>query len=218
MPTGNPRGRPKDGQSPIGTNSDLLSILHDGATWNQLALMFKMRTETVARKLRDLPPVGKRSGYFIYDIHQAARRLVKPLDVEAVIRTMKSEDLPPDLQKNFWLGLKAKDEYLTAKGRLFPVEEIVSQFSAAAKDIRIVLQLSLDRFEKRTEVTDAQRAIFQETIDSTLRLIHEKLEHAFHVPEPEPGEKSGNVAESSDDPEYESGEDEPSEEDEWHGL
>lgn len=217
MPTGNPRGRPKDGQSPIGTNRDLLSILHDGATWNQLALMFKMRTETVARKLRDLPSVGKRSGYLIYDIHQAARRLVKPLDVEAVIRTMKSEDLPPDLQKNFWLGLKAKDEYLVAKGRLFPVEEIVSQFSEAAKDIRITLQLVLDRFEKRTEVTEEQRVVFRETIDSALSLIHEKLENAFHVPDPEPGEKPIDVEEPDSYEEFEPGEDD-GEEDEWHGL
>lgn len=218
MPTGNPRGRPVEGRSPIGTNGDVLSILHDGATWNQIALMFKMRTETVAGKLRDLPPVGKRSGYYIYDIHQAARRLIKPLNVEAAIRLMKSEDLPPDLQKNFWLGLKAKDEYLTAKGRLFPVEEIVSRFSEAAKDIRITLQLVQDRFEKRTEVTDEQRAIFQETIDSALSLIQEKLENAFSIPAPDPGENAIDPAQSADDPEHESGEGDEPEEDEWHGL
>lgn len=217
MPTGNPRGRPPNGQSPYGKGADLLSLLHDGASLNQLHLMFHMRAETVAGKLRNLPPVGERGGYPIYDIHEAARLLIKPLNVEAAIRKMKSEDLPPDLQKNFWLGLKARDEYYIAKGKLVPVEEIVSAFATAAKEIRIALQLTVDRLEKRTEVTEEQRAIFLETIDTTLSTINDRLDKAFAIPEPEPGEKSDDIEEPSDNPEYEPGED-GSEEDEFHGL
>lgn len=214
MTTGNPRGRPPNGQSPYGKGSDLLAVLHDGASLNQLALMFKMRSETVARDCRDLSPIGMRGGYPVYSIKEAAQRLIKPLNPEAIIRRMKSEDLPPDLQKNFWLGLKAKNEYLIEKGRLFPVEEIVSAFAEAANIIRVDLQLMIDKIGKRTEVTPEQRVVFGELIDGTLSLIHEHLDEAFSVPEPESGElEAGDATEPADDPEYEQ-----ESEDEFHGL
>ena len=91
--------------------SDVTSeILATGeATMSQLAQMFETDAKTLPQRMKGIIPAGKRNGYKVYKIREAAGRLVKPgYEIEEFIRQMSPQELPPLLTKEFWNGQKAR--------------------------------------------------------------------------------------------------------------
>ena len=71
------------------------AMLYEGASVNQLGVIFGMKNTEVAAKMRKVAPSGMRSGYPIYKIADAAAVLVRPtVDLEAYIAKMGIKDFP----------------------------------------------------------------------------------------------------------------------------
>lgn len=201
------------GMSPIGTGSDLLALLHDGANITQLALMFGMKLETVSRKLRACPPIGTRNGHGVYSIGEAARYISKPIHgVEEAIRNMHPSELPAALRKEYWQAQNEKIKFEENQGDLFRTEDVLSAFAEAAQEIRMQILLLSDAVEKQIEFTDKQRDLLKKMIDGTLGTINERLQNVFGEGT-DPEQEADDSPIEGDDPElFEE------EEDEFQGL
>ncbi|QHJ72788.1 putative terminase small subunit [Proteus phage P16-2532] len=93
------------------------SMIFDGVNITQIAKIFNMERRDVTPKIREVPPCGERGGYPIYKLNEVAPYLVKPLyDVETYIKRMHPNELPKMLSKEFWNGMKAKQDYELREG------------------------------------------------------------------------------------------------------
>lgn len=166
------------------------SILYVGAGVSQLGSLFKMDNRTVARRLEGLEPVGVRAGYAIYNVKEAAQRLVEPTgDFEARIKRMKPEDLPPELLKAFWAGLRERDKWLVENGEYWETGEVLAHLNTTFKTARIELELLRDTVNEQYALTPEQMEIIDSAVDETLRKLAYALTEQFKTSQSTPEEK-----------------------------
>lgn len=165
-------------------DADTEAMIFQGCNITQLAKIFRMERRDITPKILDVPPIGERGGYPIYAIHEVAPYLVKPLyDVETYLRRMNFKDLPKELSKEFWNGQRAKQEYDIKAGNLWSTEQIVSAFGEAVKTLRMGLLLVPDTLTRQAGLTESQRNVVQEGVDSALNDLAKSLENCFQEPE-----------------------------------
>ena len=161
-------------------DADTEAMIFQGCNITQLAKLFRMERRDITPKIMDIPPVGERGGYPIYEVHEVAPYLVKPLyDVETYLRRMNFKDLPKELSKEFWNGQRAKQEYDLRAGNLWPTEDVVSVFGEAVKTLRMSLLLIPDTLSRQVGLTEAQRNVVQSSVDSILDDLANTLERRF---------------------------------------
>lgn len=183
------RGRPPKARDEV--TSDLLQT--GEASMAQIAQLFRTDAKTLPRRLRRLKPVATRSGVNVYSIRDAAAYLVKPgYSIEQYIRNMHFSDLPVGLQKEFWAGLRSRQEYETRAGDLWPTAQVVENLSEAFKQARITILLFPETVERETGVTDAQRKVLRRLADGLIDDLRTSLVEKFENYEPstEPRELS----------------------------
>ncbi|QEG09441.1 terminase small subunit [Proteus phage Saba] len=145
------------------------AMIFDGVNITQIAKIFEMERRDVTPKIRDVAPCGERSGYPIYKLKEVAPYLVKPLyDVETYLRRMHPNELPKMLTKEFWNGLKARQDFELRDGELWPTEQVESVISEAFKQLRMSLLLVPDALERESTLTDHQRGRITDMIDGAL--------------------------------------------------
>lgn len=169
-------GRPKI------EDADSRTILYEGASISQLGKLFRMDNRTVSAKLHATAPCGKRVGFPIYLVHEAAPALVGPKDpheIEAAIKRMHHSDLPPLLQKEFWNGLRAKQQYEEQRGDLWRTADVIERLADVFKIVRMQLLLLRDRAERETELSDKQRGIIENMVDGALMEMSKSLTEKF---------------------------------------
>lgn len=163
-----------------GLDSDSEAIIFEGAFLTQIAKLFKMERRDVKQKIHGVAPIGKRSGYDIFDIAEVAPHLVKPIyDVETYLRRMHPNDLPKHLTKEFWAGQKAKQEYLKAEGDLWDTGEIFQRVGEMVKVIRMEMLLAREAIARETHFTPKQQERLQQIIDGSLNAMADKLAEIF---------------------------------------
>lgn len=161
-------------------DSETRTMLYEGASISQLGKLFIMDNRTVSAKLHAVLPVGKRHGSPIYLIRDAAPHLCKPLgDITEAIKRMHHSELPPLVQKEFWNGLRARQEYEKAQGMLWATSDIIDSLAEAFKLLRMSLLLTRDRVERESELTGKQREIIQSIIDGALIDLNKALIERF---------------------------------------
>lgn len=171
-------------------------IIYQGASVNQLADLFRMKTPDVMRRLGDLAPVGTgRQGNPIYDVAQAAARLIRiPVTEEMIDGYMKrvnARDLPPILNKIYWEGLMVRERYREQIGELWSTTDVLQAASDAFQSLRMSLLLIPDVLRDETSLDERQVGIAQRIIDKALEDARAKLVTNIRKPN---GSSTGIVA------------------------
>lgn len=162
--------------------SDVTSeILATGeATMSQIAQMFETDAKTLPQRMKGIIPAGKRNGYKVYKIREAAGRLVKPgYEIEDYIRQMSPQELPPLLGKEYWNGQRARLAYEREIGNYWKTEDVIALFAVLEGGVRQTMILLVDDIEREEGLTDGQRRAFRRITDAAINLFKEKLTEAF---------------------------------------
>lgn len=156
-------------------------ILASGeATLAQIARLFETDAKTLPQRMKGIVPSGKRNGYKVYKIKEAAGRIVKPsYEIEDYIRQMSPQELPPLLNKEFWNGQRARQAYEKEMGNLWPTEDVVELFSTLCQGVRQTLILVTDDIEREEGFTDGQRKAFRRITDAAIVTMQEKITETF---------------------------------------
>lgn len=156
------------------------TMIYEGCNLSQLCAIFKMDRRTVTEKIIDVAPAGQRSGYPIYLLSEVAPYLVKPAyDIEAYLRRMNHKDLPPMLSKEFWAGLKAKQDYQLKEGELWQTTDVILAATELYKTLRMSLMLITDTIERDTVLTEAQRKRMIQLIDGAMNGVADSVVNSF---------------------------------------
>jgi hypothetical protein len=148
-------------------------IIYQGASVNQLADLFRMKTPDVLRRLGDLKPVGVgRQNNPIYDVAQAAARLIRiPVTADMIdgyMRRVNARDLPPILNKIYWEGLMVRERYREQAGELWHTEDVARVASDAFQSLRMSVLLIPDALRDGTDLSERQFTMVQEILDKAL--------------------------------------------------
>lgn len=167
-------------------DADSTAMIYAGLNITQLAALFKMEPKTVTAKLTqgEVKPCGQRNLTDIFYVHEAAPFLVKPAyDIEAYIRRMNHNDLPKHLTKEFWAGLKSRQDYEERAGMLWRTEKIIQHVGELFKLVKMSALLMIDAVERTTELSDKQRDLVKSLTHGMLEEITQRIEAEFKMPD-----------------------------------
>lgn len=157
------------------------AMLFQGANITQLGKLFRMERRDITAKISgNVPPCGERGGYPIYFIHEVAPHIVKPIyDIETYLKRMHHNDLPKHLSKEFWAGLRQRQEYLKAEGDLWETDKVIEVMADAFKTLRMTLLLASDTVEREMTLTHQQRDKLRVIFDGALNDLADSLVNRF---------------------------------------
>lgn len=161
-------------------------MIFQGCTQSQLVKIFGMDRRDIKAKIAEgnVTPCGVRAGYPIYAIRDVAPWLVKPAyDIENYLKRMHHNDLPKHLSKEFWAGMRAKQEYQLKEGELWPTEQVISVMGEVFKRLRMSMLLIQDAVEREHMLTTQQRDKVSSLIDGALNDMADGLITQFQEPE-----------------------------------
>lgn len=142
--------------------------LKSGVTVRWLAGFLRMDDKTVRKRLSELRPVGKKSGYDVYDPQLAMTYLVKPRmdSIKDYIRTMSPNELPPMLRKEFWDAENKRLNYLQRSGELWRTEDVFVVLAEAFKQAKNSMQIWPDELQREVGLSNEQyRALVRKVDD-----------------------------------------------------
>lgn len=171
--------RSRSGRPPKEKNLEQAEIVETGkATMAQLASMFQTDSKSLPKRLQGLQSAGtNRRGYKVFDIREAASRIVRPsYEIEEYIRQMSPQELPPLLSKEFWNGQNARIKFEEQMGRLWPTDRVVECFGAGLAAMRMAILLLQDGVEREESLSEVQRAAVQRLMDSAINTAREAIE------------------------------------------
>lgn len=154
--------------------------MYEGCTVFDLMQLFSISRPMCQRKLSGVPPTGKRGSYDIWSLKTVAGLFVKPVgSMQEYLKAARPGDLPNELQKEYWNGLRAKQAFMEKEGTLWQTEQVVALFGEAFQLIRTSMMLLPDELERRSAMSDVQRTGLQEGIDSALDGMQKVIQEAF---------------------------------------
>ena len=156
------------------------AMIFDGMNLSQLGVCFRMDHRVLQEKLHGVKPSGMRNGAATWQVHEVAPYLVKPIyDIEEYIKRMNHADLPKHLTKEFWAGLRSKQEYELKAGDLWPTAKVVQEVGDLLKLVKMSVLLMGDTVERSTELTERQRNIIKSLTDGMLKELHRTVLERF---------------------------------------
>lgn len=162
-------------------NESAVAIYH-GLSISQLCTIMEMDRRDIAEKLEKngIKPSGKNGGHPIYKLKDVMPALVKPMyDIETYLRQMHHNDLPKHLTKEFWAGLRSRQEYEIKAGDLWPTEKIISEVGELMKMLNMSLSLAADTVERQVELSEEQRLIIKNLIDGVKNDMVKSIQDKF---------------------------------------
>lgn len=130
--------------------------------------------------MKGLVPTGKRNGYKTYSIKDAASRLVKPgYEIEAYIRQMSPQELPPLLLKEYWNGQRARLTFEKEQGNYWPTEDIVEFVGVLEQGVRQTILLVVDDVDREEELTDGQKKVVRRIMDGAITTLKDEIVKRF---------------------------------------
>jgi hypothetical protein len=170
------RGRPPKNDSEV--TSELLAS--GEATVAQIAQLFNTDAKTLPRRMKGIVPKGTRRGYKVFNIAEAASRIITPgYEIEEFIRQMSPQEMPVLLSKEFWNGQNARINYEKALGNLWPTEDVVEALGEFANVVRITLLLVPDDVDREISVTDGQRDIIRRIMHAAVDTLKKNIAEKF---------------------------------------
>jgi len=166
----------------------LYSPLTAGCTVRQLELAFGKDRRDILAAVAHIKPCavrGKMKQLKLYQIRDVAPMLVKPAvdpgDLEEQIKKMSFHDLPKSLSKEFWAGMKSRQEYMIKSGELWSTSQVVEKVGALVKLVKLSAQLTGDAVERQVDLTERQRAIIRAQMDGMLLNLHRQVVELFQT-------------------------------------
>ena len=165
------------------------AMLYEGANVTQLAAIFGCAIAVINRKIYGLRPSAVRNGSPVYLIREVAKRVWRPTDdeVRRAVMTLHHNDLPKLLSKEFWAGLRSRQEYEIRAGDLWPTAKVIEKVGELMKLVKMSAQLMSDAVERTGELTDAQRAKIKQLTRAMLIDLHAAVVEHFLTPDVLPG-------------------------------
>lgn len=156
-------------------------VLTGVATVSQLAQMFRTDAKTLPKRLVGVMPEAKsKAGHNLYNIREAAGRIVEPsYEIEQYIMGMNHTQLPAMLGKEFWNAQIARIKFEETIGRLYSLEKVVQALSELYSTVRMGLLLMADNVERETGLNETQRNIIKAAIDGTIDEIRTQVVERF---------------------------------------
>jgi hypothetical protein len=152
------------------------------ATQTQLGKLFRRNKSDMPRLLHGIAPSGRRKGFDVYDIAEAAQALVKPSDpaeVERAMLRMNKADMPPTLSNDFWAGQRSRIKFEQENGNLWHTDDVTAMASAMLHEVAMVLKLLVDNVERQAGLTNDQRRVIQRLADGAVNSAREALTERF---------------------------------------
>lgn len=170
--------RPKGSKSrnTAGVDEASTSMIFEGVTKSQMVDLFKMDTRTINRRLAvsDVVPSGKRNGYDIYHVRDVAPWLLPPkMDIEQYIRNMNPQDLPKMLTKEFWNGMKARQEFRLRENELWETPEVHACLSEMVQVMIMSSRTIEDQVDRLAELSSKQREILRTQVRSLINSLRD---------------------------------------------
>lgn len=159
-----------------GVDESTNAMIFDGVTKSQMVDVFKMDARTINRRLAvsDVIPSGKRNGYDIYHIRDVAPWLLPPkMDMEQYIRNMNPQDLPKMLSKEFWNGMKARQDYRLREQELWETPEVHACLSEMVQVMVMSSRTIEDQVDRLAELSPKQRELVRSCIRSLMDSLRE---------------------------------------------
>lgn len=180
-------------------SSEELKALFEGVSLSVLGQLFDMDKREVTKKLTEagVEASGKREGYSVYPIGEAARALVgAPQDLGQLLASLKPKDFPPHLQGAFWEGQMKRLKFEEMRGDLWRTQKVHDVFLETFRSFRTALLLFQDKVEAQTSLTEEQREIINGLSDDALNAVQTALVEQFDLYDgsndhPETGVKDG---------------------------
>lgn len=165
-------------------NDESKDILFQGASLTQLAALFKREFRTVNKKIHGkLKPTGKRNGHYIYSVAEAAPYLCPPkFTVEEYVNVMTVADLPTELSKEFWAGMRSRQLFEKEQGLLIPISVVKDVIGSHNKTVREKVILVKENVERQVELPEKARAILVDTLDGLLEDMRDAILREFAEP------------------------------------
>lgn len=161
--------------------SGLADSALQGVTVSFLAQVFRMDNAAVKRRLVNCPILeSRRRGttqvQHLYDLATAAKFLVETdVDPAELISRIKKEDLPPAISTAYWEALLKKQKYEEAAGDLWRTEKVWEVLSSTFQNLKFTMQLWPETIERQTGLTDEQRELMQEMVDTMQQELYETM-------------------------------------------
>jgi len=153
-------------------DSESAVMIHEGCSIQQLGDIFRHDSPKIKRLLGDLKPCGTRHTYPIYNLADAAARIVHPVSAnnldEFIAKMRTYGDLPSAVLKEFWAGLRARQIYEMAAGDLWPTDQVITHMSEMFKTISLTVRLTADTVQRETSLNNAQRQVITRHMDDLL--------------------------------------------------
>ena len=159
-------------------SSDILAT--GQASLFQLSQLFRTDPKSLPKRLFGVRPATKRAGHPVYNIKEAAARLVEPgYEIEEYIRGMNHTQLPPMLGKEFWNAQQARLKFEKEMGRSYDIEQVIAAISELYQTARMSMLLLADSIERQTSLTEEQRSIIKTEIDGAIDECRNKIVERF---------------------------------------
>lgn len=158
------------------------AIIFEGASKSQLCDLFGMDIRTVNRRLAasDVTPSGTRNSHDIYAVRDVAGWLVSPkMDVEAYLRRMNPQDLPKTLSKEFWAGMKSRQDYRLRENELWETEEVHACLSEMVQIMVMSSRTIEDQVDRISELSQKQREAVRLCLTNLLNSVRETAHDHF---------------------------------------
>lgn len=176
------------------------SLLYQGVTLQDMMILFRMDRRTLATRIADVQPCGKRGASVIYQIRDVAPYLVKPAgSIEEFIKRMRPNDLPPLLTKEFWNGQNAKIKYMENQGDVWRTDKVLERLSGVFKQVKMSLLLIPDALARGSTLSDTQQQEVRDLVDGALANARQELLDKFGKDDMQPGLGDNEMAEDEDD-------------------
>jgi len=158
----------------MGTKASEFAELVRGASVNQLAQLFDLDRRTVANRLKDVQPCGKRNSFPVYKISEVAELLVVGYMSED--KLTKAQQLKhAGNEKDYWDSQLKRIKYLENTGDLWRTERIVEVFAMVFKQIRESTTVFIDALEHESGLPPKQIDKAKHFGDALLVEMRDKL-------------------------------------------
>ena len=149
-------------------------MIHDGVSVSFLADAFGIRMETVRRKLARCPKKKVQGRGFLYEFRTACAFLVAPkVDFDQYVRDLKTEDLPPELQKDVWEARLKRLKWEESAKELWRTDDVLEVLADLFVVLKSSVQLWPDHVERQHGLSESQR--------ETLVALGDKLQDEIHT-------------------------------------
>lgn len=154
-----------------------IAVLLRPVTKGTLAAVFKMRPETIAKRLIRCPSVGEGSRQ-LYDFVEACGYIVKPqMSPQEFIKTLNTADLPPQINKFFWDSQRTRIRFKLEAQEAWDTADVLEVFGDVFMTIKDVLQMATEEIRERARLNDDQARMFDTYIDELRETLRTKLLH-----------------------------------------